>query len=338
MDAGLLLEDAVERALRRRPGVVAGVLEGGERTLRAGGDLVEDSVVEIGSVSKVFTATLLAEAVVRGEVRLDTPVRELLPPGTVVPGRDGRQITLADLATHRSGLPRSPAGVGVVAGSVQMLRGRNPYAGFGADDLLAGLAGTRLRRRPGSGRPRYSNAGFGLLGVALARAAGTSYDQLVADRICAPLGLVDTVTPASAAAGHRARWARGHRGSGRAVEDWVLDGIAGAGGLRSTVPDLLAFLAVQLDPGGSPLEAAIRLTRAEPRTGGGSVPLGWQRIDRTPVTWWHNGGTGGFRSFVAFVPERDRAVAVVTDSSRGVDVTGLRLLRDLDRRGAGHGR
>lgn len=334
---GGLLEDAVDLARRRRPGVVAGVLDAGERTVRAGGDLRADSLVEIGSVTKVFTATLLAEAVVRGEVRLDTPVRDLLPPGATVPSRDGAAVTLAHLATHRSGLPRSPAGVGVLSGSWEMLRGRNPYAGLDEGDLLAGLAGTRLRRRPGSGRPRYSNAGFGLLGLALARAAGTTYDELVAERVCAPLGLRDTVTPATATAGHRARWARGHRGSRRGADDWVLDGIAGAGALRSTVPDLLVFLAAHLDPAGSPLEAAIRLVRDAPGTGGAPA-LGWQRHDRQPALWWHNGGTGGFRSFVGFVPERGRAVAVVTDSTRGVDLTALRLLRDLEGRAAGPGR
>lgn len=330
--AATLLDDAVTRALRRRPGAVIGLLDGDERLVRAGGDVAGDSLLEIGSVTKVFTATLLADAVVRGGATLDTPVRELLPAGTAVPSRGGVEITLEHLATHRSGLPRSPRGIGVVSGSVRTLRGRNPYAGFEESDLLASLAGTGLRRTPGTGRSSYSNAGFGLLGVALAHAAGTSYDALVTDRVCRPLGLADTVTPDTAAPGHRTRWAPGHRGGGRPAEDWVLHGIAGGGALRSTVGDLLDFLAVQLDPSGSPLEEAVRLTQEvrvpHPRSG---VCLGWMHLGHEPATWWHNGGTGGFRSMVAFVPGRRRAVVALTDSTRGVDLLGLRLLRDLER-------
>lgn len=333
-DHAALVEAAVERALRRRPGVVVGLLDGDDRQVRAGGDLAADAVVEIGSVTKVFTATLLADMVVRGEVRLDTPVRELLPAGTAVPDRGGVQITLEHLATHRAGLPRSPAGIGVLSGSVKMLRGRNPYAGFGRDDLLAGLSRTRLRRVPGTGRPSYSNVGFGLLGETLAHAAGTTYDALVRERVCLPLGLVDTVTPATATADQRRRWATGHRRRGRTAQDWLLTGIVGAGGLRSTVQDQLTFLAAQLDPDGTPLADAIRLARRPRvrRTRGGQA-LGWMHLAGKPPLWWHNGGTGGFRSCAAFVPARDRAVVVLTDSARGVDLTALRLLRDLDRSG-----
>src|SRR5690606_7938802 len=205
-------------------GVVVGAVWGGDHHLHAEGDLALDAVVEIGSFTKVFTATLLADAVVRNEMRLGTPVRPLLPPGTAVRSSDGGNSTLEHLATHRSGLPRSPVGVPVVAGSLTMLRGRNPYAGFETADLLAGLAHTRLRRVPGSGRPAYSNAGFALLGAALAMAVGTTFDDLVAQRICVPLALSDTVTAATATPDHRERWAVGHGRRGGEVEDWTLAG------------------------------------------------------------------------------------------------------------------
>jgi CubicO group peptidase (beta-lactamase class C family) len=287
-------------------------------------------------VTKVFTATLLAAAVVRGEVRLDTPVRDLLP-GVSLPSRDGAQITLEHLATHRSGLPRSPRGLRV-AGSLALLRGRNPYAGFEEEDLLNGLAGTRLRRTPGTGRPAYSNAGFGLLGVALARSAGTTYDDLVADRVCRPLGLRDTVTPHTATPDHRTRWASGHRGRSLSAEDWVLSGIAGAGALRSTADDILTFLGSQLDPESTPLADALRLAHEIRVTGRrDGKALGWTTLLQEPPLWWHDGGTGGFRSFAGFVPSRRRAVVVLTNSSRFVDLIALRLLRDLDRADLGRG-
>lgn len=332
-DPAELLASAAAQAAAHRPGVVIGLIEGGARRLvRSAGDLAEGTLVEIGSVTKVFTATLLADMVVRGAVRLDTTVRDVMPSGTAVPSRDGVEITLEHLATHRSGLPRSPVGIGVISGSVEVLRGRNPYAGFGPDDLLAGLATARLRRVPGTGRPSYSNLGFGLLGEVLAHAAGTTYDTLVRERVCRPLGLLDTVTPATATADHRSRWATGHRRRGRTAEDWPLTGIVGAGGLRSTMQDQLTFLAAQLDPDSTPLADAVRLAQQPrvSRTRGGQA-LGWMHLAGKPPLWWHNGGTGGFRSSVAFVPTRRRAVVVLANSARGVDVTALRLLRDLDR-------
>lgn len=324
------MEGAVARALKRRPAVLVGAISQDRRHATAGGSIARDALVEIGSVTKVFTATLLADAVVRQEVRLDTPVADLLPSGTTVPSSDGVPITLEHLATHRSGLPRSPAGVGTVTGSWRMLRGRNPYAGFGTEELLGGLARTRLKRTPGTGKPAYSNTGASLLGTALAHAAGTSYDELVAERVCRPLGLHDTVTERTVGPEQRSRWVSGTRGRGRTVEDWSSEGIVAAGLLRSTVDDMLAFLQVQLDPTGSPLEAAVRLTQ-EPRIGTGRSRqcLGWMHDAGAPWMWWHNGGTGGFRSLVGFAPDVRAATVVLTPSARGVDMVGLGLLRGL---------
>ena len=144
------------------------------------------TIFEIGSLTKVFTATLLALLSEEGRLALDDPLQRYLPPGVELPVR-GRPITLADLATHTSGLPRLPHRF-----FLRSLRHRrNPYAWFTVDDLHAGLPSTRLRREPG-GRSRYSNLGYGLLGHALAACAGSSYEQLVQERICRPLALADT--------------------------------------------------------------------------------------------------------------------------------------------------
>ena len=178
----------MERAVRRRAGLVVGVRRGDDTSVvgRAHDGPHPDgrTLFEIGSITKTFTSLLLADGVVRGEWSLDDPVRALLPPGTVVPTRDGAEITLAHLATHTSGLPNAP--VPLLRGSVEMLRGRDPYARLTPDGLLAALAGATLARTPGTGGVHYSNLGVGVLGQALAHAAGTSYAALVEQRVCRP--------------------------------------------------------------------------------------------------------------------------------------------------------
>lgn len=260
-------------------------------------------------------------------VALEDPVQGYLPAGVALPAR-GRPITLADLATHTAGLPRLPHGF-----FPRSLRHRhNPYAWFTVDDLYGGLASTRLRREPG-GRPLYSNLGYGLLGHVLAVRAGLSYEQLVEERICGPLGLGDTCVSVSAAA--LARFAQGHDRRGRPVQHWDLPVLAGAGALRSTVADLLAFLRLQLGHGDPALVRAAALTQA-PRSHfrGVALGLGWTRLplrgsDREVL--FHNGATGGFRSFAGFVPAAATAVAVLSNCARSVDALGLRILEATGR-------
>ncbi len=336
MDAKVsdLLERAAAGAARRRAGVVVGyAAPDGTTTLRAAGRtrLPEGAtpdgrtVFEIGSVTKTFTALALARAVVDGSLELRTPVGELVPEVGDL-GRDGTRVTLGHLATHRSGLPRTH--VPTVRGSVDMLLGRDPYRDATEESLLAAIGAGRLRRTPGTGRPAYSNSGFGLLGIALARHAGTTYGELVRARVTAPLGLADTRLRHEASDDHAGRTAQGHHRRRAPAPAWPLDGLPGAGALLSTATDLLAWARAHLDPPDGALGDAVRLAVAEhgPRTG-----LAWQR---TPARGgetlvWHNGGTGGFRSMVCLRPDRGDAVVVLTNHARGVDMTALSLLRRL---------
>ena len=143
----------LERGVRRRAGLVIGVLRDGATSVRgrsADGALLDGrSMFEIGSITKTFTSLLLADGVVRGDWALSTPVRDLLPAGTHVPSSVGVEITLEHLATHTSGLPNAP--IPIVAGSVEMLRGRDPYARLTADGLLRALGRAKLKRTPGKG-------------------------------------------------------------------------------------------------------------------------------------------------------------------------------------------
>jgi CubicO group peptidase (beta-lactamase class C family) len=332
-----LVERAVERDGRRHVGLVVGAVRAdGERMIVGAGRTrlpdgptpAADTLFEIGSITKVYTALLLAEAVVRGELTLDTPLREVLPEARV-PSRDGVEITLEHLATHTSGLPRLPVPFASVLRWQLLDRDSDPYAPIDRAALLDALDRTRLRRTPGTGRMAYSNVGVGLLGHALVAAAGSAdYDSLVRERICVPLGMPDTmVVPDPARA---VRVADGHRRGGRRTGHWALLGLPGAGALRSTAADQLTFLRAQLRPDDTPLGPAIALTHAERRARRLGMGLGWIRLGSPDqVLLWHNGGTGGFRSFAGAVPSQGAAAIVLANDVRSCDRIGVDLLRRL---------
>jgi CubicO group peptidase (beta-lactamase class C family) len=331
-----LLRQQAEQLSRRTPAVVLGMLTDpdspgvvearGHVHLPDGPAPTSRTLVEIGSVTKVITSLALADAVVRGEVGLDTLLRDVLPPRTPMPRGGGEQISLEQLSTHRSGLPRSPLG------ATAEWRTTHPYATTTADDVIEALGRTRLRRAPGTGRPDYSNFGAAVLGIALARATGfDTWDHLVRHRVLDPLGLHDTVLVPDEQ--QSLRVASGYRWRGRPAPAWRLDGLAPAGGLLSCADDMLSFARAQLRPERTPLADALRLTQQRRHEHRGSASsLGWAWTE-TGGTWllWHNGGTGGFRAFVGIDPAHGTAAVVLLTafSLRGGDLAGVRLLRGL---------
>lgn len=300
--------------------VVVGVLDGDARLVRGFGrvgDGVPDGRTryEIGSVTKVFTGLLLADAVARGVVALDDPVQGLLPDGATMPQFEDQPVRLWHLATHTSGLPRLPDMKGGDA--------KDPYAHFDDAHLFAVLPAARIRRAPGE-KYVYSNLGVGLLGRALAhKQAAVSYDALLRERVLGPLGLRATGCELPADAPPRTL-------DGDDDHPWRLASLAGAGGLRSTVDDLLAFLQAQWAPP-EPLRAAVELARTKRHDGEGGVGmgLGWH-IAKDGFTRWHSGGTGGYRSMVLVAREQRRAVVVLANTTSGVvDQIGEGLFRRL---------
>lgn len=319
------LDDLVRRTAerlgaRRRGAVVVGAVRGGRSALH-GAD--PGTLFEIGSVTKTFTALTLARLAVRGTVGLDQPLRDLLPRDITPPERGGEAVRLVHLACHTSGLPRLPRGL--------LPRGlfrTDPYAGCTGEFLLDGLRRTRLRSVPGT-RFHYSNLGAGLLGLALARRTGTDYDTLVRAEVCRPLGMTDTRVVLDP--GRAARLAGGHSPTGRPRPPWHLAALAGAGGLHSTVPDLLALARAQIDPAPGELAEAVALTRATAHrvNAGAAVHPGWISADLPRGrhrALFHSGGTGGYRSLLAVVPEHRAAVVVLSANARSVDRPGLDLL------------
>lgn len=311
----LLAEDG---ALRERLVVVE--IDGNETRL-AGFGADADTEFEIGSVTKTFTAALLADSIERGEVRADTPLGGLLDLGDA----PAAEITLDELASHRSGLPRLPLSPGFFARSwLSGITAGDPYPA----DPDAPLDAARSARLDGRRGMEYSNLGSALLGQALAAAAGIAYPTLVEDRILAPLGLDATTVPTSPEE-LAADAPIGRTASGRASAPWTLGGYAPAGSIRSTAADLEGFVRAALD-GSAPGVDAL-----EPRfdTGEGDrVGYSWfvtevQRpgAEAVEVTW-HNGGTGGYASMVALDRATDRAVIVLSSTAVSVDALAFELL------------
>ncbi|HOW85679.1 MAG TPA: serine hydrolase [Candidatus Aminicenantes bacterium] len=313
---------------RKAVGIVAGLVDAtGERYLSSGATrpggadaLDADTVLEIGSITKVFTSLVLADMVVRGEVKLDDPVAKLLPPGVRVPARDGREITLLDLSNQVSGLPRLP-------GNFKPADGGDPYADYGPARLYEFLSGYALPRAIGE-KYEYSNLGVGLLGHALALKAGMGYEEMVRRRVLEPLGMNDTaVVLADRLA---VRLAPGFDAALKPVRNWRFDALAGAGALRSTARDMLKFLSAAAGLRQTPLRRAfdLMLEKRQPTGAPGlEIGLGWHIWKQygTEIVW-HNGGTAGYRSFAGFDPARKTGVVVLCDTAFGVDDLGLHAL------------
>jgi len=313
-------------------GMVAAVIEpSGTRVIAYGKPAKDDArplggdtVFEIGSITKVFTALLLADMAQHGEVKLDDPIAKYLPAGVKAPERNGKQITLEQTATHTSGLPRLPNNFSPKDAS-------NPYADYSADKLYAFLNSYQLPRDPGE-RWEYSSLATGLLGQLLSLRAGKDFETLVVSHIAAPLGMTSTritLTPEM-----KERMAAGYNAALQPVRLWDFQALAGCGALRSTANDLIAFLAANLGYKKSPLQPAMA-AMLEVRVPGPALnfqqALGWhimQHNGRNLI--WKDGGTYGFASFVGFDAKSRLGVVVLANSfsvTSGVaDEVGLHLL------------
>jgi D-alanyl-D-alanine-carboxypeptidase/D-alanyl-D-alanine-endopeptidase len=314
------------------PGLIVGVIEGDGRMVRGYGETAIGSGVrpsaqtewEIGSITKTFTAMLLALYVQRGVVHYDDPLQKYVPTGVVVPSYHGRQITLIDLATHTSGLPKDPPR--------KFLTGRRHLS---VDAMYKLTSEYRLTRAPGE-KFEYSNWGFALLANALMRATGLYYDQLVQTNIGVPLGLVDTRIDLTA--GELAHQAQGYspRGMPRPHDNRTWPAFNGAGALRSTMHDMMLYLAYNMGRANSTLNSLLPDLQRHWHTGGtpgNYVGLAWQMMpmrgtDHTVI--WKNGAASGFFSYIGFVKETGTGVVVIANRKAPVARIAMKILRMLN--------
>jgi serine-type D-Ala-D-Ala carboxypeptidase/endopeptidase len=307
---------------RATVGLVIGIVKDGETQVVGYGEVGKgsgavpdgDTVYEIGSITKTFTATLLADMMLRGLVQLDAPFYDYLTASVKVPLKDGRPITLEHLVTHTSGYPRVPDNM---LGRDK----RNPYADYTVAQMYEFLGWYKLRRPPG--QYEYSNFGFGLLGHMLSLRSGRSYEELLVERICGPLGMRDTLQAPNA--DMLKRLAPPYNDVLQPDRNWDLGALQGAGGIRSTVNDMIRYIRAHLADDGTPLSRAMRLTHVRHYTSKGSkdepakgqgIGLAW-RMTRDNRILFHGGATGGYRAWTAIVPNRGTAIVVLANSASG---------------------
>ena len=274
----------------------------------------EKTIYEIGSISKVFTSLLLAEMVAEGKMNLDDPIEKYLP-NVQVPDYKGVKITLKHLATHNSGLPRLPVNLNL-GGNPE-----NPYAHYDEKMLLDFLGKYKLLSEPGT-KHEYSNLGAGLLGYILAKENGMSLEDLfyekVGERIFADNTKINLTKE------QKEQLALGHAG-GDIVPNWDFqDVLAGGGAFKSNVSEMLSFLFLQLNLGENDRTSATELTQQLQAEVDQKMGLGWHFYQEN--IRWHNGGTGGYRSFCGIDLEKNRGVVVLSNSTFSVDDLGLHLL------------
>ena len=311
-----------EPYLAKRPNgaLVIGVIQNGSEDVQGftGGANVPASrstIYEIGSITKVFTAITLAKLVEDGRLKLDDPVSKCFPKDANIPPN----ITFKHLATHSSGLPRLPANFfAVVSNSA------NPYVLYKKEHLYEYFRTAKNLKTPGE-PSGYSNLGFGLLGRALELCAGKPYDTLVRESVLKPLGMQNTtITSTNVIPGYGPK--------GKPTSNWDFDVMAPAGALRSNAEDMLKFLRANLNPDQTPIAAALRLCQ---KPHGRNCGLAWQfqTTFQGLTLIWHNGGTGGYRTFCGFDPEHKTAVVVLSNygdafaNDDSVDKMGFEILK-----------
>ena len=304
------------------------VFTAGKLDNRTGQEANGDTVFEIASMTKTFTALLLVDMVERGEMKLDDPVAKYLPESVKMPARNGKEITLLDLVTHTAGLPRDPDNLTPTRGLPE-----NAFADYGVERLYAFLHSFTLSRDPGT-RFEYSNVGMALLGHALALRAGTNYESLVAERICRPLKMESTrvtLTPEL-----KARLAVGHDKLGKPAPKWDFQVYVGTGGLHSTANDLLKYVSANagLAPCAlTPLMERTHVIRHKGTSDHGDTAMAWYSRGEGDQPGMeligHAGGTGGHETFIGFGKKQRRGVVVLCNQQEGLspETIGWLLLK-----------
>jgi D-alanyl-D-alanine-carboxypeptidase/D-alanyl-D-alanine-endopeptidase len=280
-----------------------------------------DTKFEIGSITKVFTALLLAESERLGKVSLDDPAAKyLLPKGD--PAQAGlEKITLLSLTTHTSGLPRLPSNIGKPDNM------SDPYAKYDRAMLVEALKTDGANSRVGA-EGSYSNFGAAVLGEALAAAWGTTYEEALNAHVLTPLGMKDTsvgiagqLAPADIAPGHVA---------GKRVPLWTAQAFAAAGAIRSSARDMALFLAAALGGTGAPLHASFQTSETPLRPfgdAGGQIGMAWMLPDDKDHPFaWHNGATAGSHSYIAVSLKRNSGIVILANFQKGPEGLGAELL------------
>lgn len=280
-----------------------------------------NTIFEIGSISKTFTAQILAYYVNAGKISLTDPITKYLP-DSVIANPELQKIKIVNLSNHTSGLVRLPENLLNKNPDVA-----NPYKSYTKNLLFSYLKSCKLVSVPGDVYS-YSNTGTGLLGVILEQISGKTYAELLKEIITDPLKMNSTLqylTPESAK-----RFTKVYNNEMKEVKAWDFDALVGAGGLRSTVNDMLIYAANNIESKNPDLAKAFELTHQVTFSKEPMVGLGWHIMKPAADTYyWHNGGTGGSRSFIIINTNKKTAVVVLSNSEVETDSVGVGIIEKL---------
>jgi serine-type D-Ala-D-Ala carboxypeptidase/endopeptidase len=307
------------------PGMALAIVDSSEihyfnfgKTAEDGKPVDEHTIYEIGSITKVFTGILLAQQVLDGNLKLEDEINGYLSGDIKVPAMGDSGITFGSLTDHTSGFPRMPY-------NFAPANPNNPFADYSVDQMYEFISGYTPVRAVGS-EYEYSNLAQGLLGHILAMNKNCTYEELMVKTIADPLGMQDTRIVLTDRL--KKKLALGHS-DGEVVENWDIPTLAGAGAIRSSASDMAKFISANLGYFNSPLYEAMELSHRvrHVKAGEMSVGMGWHiKKGVNGYIIWHNGGTGGYRTFAGFVKETGKGVVLLTNSSAGSDDIGFYLL------------
>lgn len=300
-------------------GQLSYILESARR--KGGATIDKQTIFEIGSVTKIFTALALADFISsHKDITLDSKAEPLLPESYQLPEYQGQSVTLRHLVTHTSGLPKIPSNLPASS--------PNPYSTYGDSLFEAYLNNDSLSRAPGDGF-QYSNSGMALVGRVLEHQLQQPFEQIIQKSITQPLQMKDTFVQVTDK--DSSRLAKGYRGNGRA-NYWNFDVFAGAGALHSTIADMAIFLKAQMQNKSTEINSLANRTQQplsdiqnkESRLD--KVGMGWLYSTRKDTIIWHNGQTGGFRSFIGMNIENNTGVVMLVNSTAPISDIALHLL------------
>jgi len=319
------LSDSVKKVIRenvdngKHQALFVGIVDGNNTDYYHYGNTAKDepaidenTIFEIGSITKVFTTLLLADMVEKGEISLDDPIDKFLPEHVVTPSKNGKKITILDLATHTSGLPRFPDDFPIFDSDAMQEYDREKIYDY--------LSRVKIHREIGS-QYEYSNIGISLLGHIISLQTGQPYEELVKTRISDKFEMENTCIKQCDKL--RDQFARPHSFGNQVDELNLSEDMVGAGEIRSSGKDMLTFLSHAMGMKESSLKNSFELAQTANHKIDDllSVGLAWhitQNEDGRKIIW-HNGGTNGFASIIGFDPESNQGVVVLTNSTIAVD-------------------
>jgi CubicO group peptidase (beta-lactamase class C family) len=282
------------------------------------------TIYEIGSISKTYTAILLADAVKKGKIKLDDPVNKYLPDSIPLLQYNNKVITVQMLSNHSSAIPYMPDNFNKPG-----IDGQNSFKDYNNADLFSFLKHLKLTREPGA-KYEYSNTAVGLLGVILEKINKKSFAVLITETICNPLGMKDTKQ--TLLQKDLVRFAKGYADNGNANASWDFLSLAAAGCIRSTVNDMMKYLKANINTKNPSLQAAMQLShKVTSEKDNQKVALGWHILKPgNDEIVFHNGQTGGYHAYMAFNKEKKIGIVILSNCALSMDAAGNELMKWLE--------